>query len=106
MIIISKTIINDFCNEYPDAFTPLLNWYYETKKSDWAKLADLKNSFSNADYVGNDRYVFNIKGNNYRLIALIIFKTRTLFILFIGTHKTYDKIIANPYNQKDNNGSG
>jgi mRNA interferase HigB len=55
---------------------------------------DLKKSFSSADYVGNDRYVFNIKGNDFRLIALIIFKTRTVFILFIGSHKEYDKINA------------
>jgi mRNA interferase HigB len=46
------------------------------------------------DAVGNDRYVFNIKGNNYRLIVLIIFKVRTVFILFIGTHNEYDKINA------------
>jgi len=100
MIIISKTIINDFCNEYTDACTPLSNWYIETKKSDWSQFADLKKSFNNTDYVGNDRYVFNIKGNDYRLIALIIFKTRTLFILFIGTHIAYDKIIANEVQYK------
>jgi len=54
----------------------------------------MKNTFNSVDAVGNDRYVFNIRGNNYRLIALIIFKVRTVFILFIGTHKEYDKVKA------------
>jgi len=94
MIVISKTILNEFCDEYNAACKPLINWYNETKKSDWSHFLDLKKSFRSADYVGNDRYVFNIKGNDYRLIALIIFKTRTVFILFIGSHKEYDKINA------------
>ena len=51
-------------------------------------------SFNSVDSVGNDRYVFNIKGNRYRLVALILFKIRTVFILFIGTHKEYDLINA------------
>ncbi|MDB4918117.1 MAG: addiction module toxin RelE [Mucilaginibacter sp.] len=54
----------------------------------------MKNTFNSVDAVGNDRYVFNIKGNNYRLIALIIFKVRTVFIVFIGTHGEYNKIDA------------
>ena len=53
-----------------------------------------KQTFNTADSVGNDRYVFDIKGNQYRLVALIIFKVRTVFILFIGTHKEYDEIKA------------
>jgi len=73
---------------------PLISWYNEVKKSDWANFSELKLSFNSADAVGNDRYVFNIKGNKYRIIALIIFKVRTVFILFIGTHKEYDKIGA------------
>lgn len=64
------------------------------KISDWANFNELKLSFNSADAVGNDRYVFNLKGNKYRIIALIILKIRTVFILFIGTHKEYDKIEA------------
>ena len=54
----------------------------------------MRNTFNSVDAAGNDRYVFNIKGNSYRLIALIIFKVRTVFILFVGTHKEYDRIDA------------
>jgi mRNA interferase HigB len=53
---------------------------------------ELKNMFNSVDAIGNDLYVFNIKGNNYRLITRIIFKTRTVFIKFIGSHNEYNKI--------------
>ncbi|RZK73606.1 MAG: type II toxin-antitoxin system HigB family toxin, partial [Pedobacter sp.] len=52
----------------------------------------IKNDFNHVDYVGNDRYVFNIKGNTYRLVTMIFFDTRTIYIRFIGTHKEYDKV--------------
>ncbi|MBN8785959.1 MAG: type II toxin-antitoxin system HigB family toxin [Terrimonas sp.] len=94
MVIISKTILQTFINEHPDSATALEKWYEETKTADWKNFAELKNTFNTTDSVGNDRYVFDIKGNQYRLIALIIFKVRTVFILFIGTHKEYDKINA------------
>ncbi|MDD2982812.1 MAG: type II toxin-antitoxin system HigB family toxin [Crocinitomicaceae bacterium] len=52
----------------------------------------MKKTFNSVDSVGNDRYVFNIKGNNYRLVAMIFFDIRTIYIRFIGTHKEYDKV--------------
>ncbi|OCX50584.1 addiction module toxin RelE [Mucilaginibacter sp. PPCGB 2223] len=94
MVIISKSIIKDFIEVHHEAETQLENWYDVTKVAEWRNFSDVKNSFNSVDAVGNDRYVFNIKGNKYRLIALIIFKVRTVFILFIGTHSDYDKIDA------------
>jgi mRNA interferase HigB len=94
MIIISKTIINSFSKMHTAAQTPLEDWYEQTKNADWRNFNEMRNTFNSVDAVGNDRYVFNIKGNSYRLIALIIFKARTIFILFIGTHNEYDKINA------------
>jgi mRNA interferase HigB len=52
----------------------------------------MKKTFNSVDVVGNDRYVFNIKGNSYRLVAMIFFDIRTIYIRFIGTHSEYDKI--------------
>lgn len=52
----------------------------------------MKKTFNSVDTVGNDRYVFNIKGNNYRIIAMIFFNIRTIYIRFVGTHKEYDKV--------------
>jgi len=94
MVIISKTILNDFFKEHPDSETALTKWYNETKAADWKDFSDLKRTFNTTDAAGNDRYIFDIKGNQYRLVALIIFGIRTVFILFIGTHKEYDKIDA------------
>ena len=61
---------------------------------DFGSLSDLKKVFRTVDYVGNDRYVFDILGNHYRLIAMIHFKIRTVYVLFIVTHKEYDKVDA------------
>lgn len=94
MVVISKTIIREFTNIHADVVDSLDNWYEITSNSDWGNFNEMKNTFNSVDAVGNDRYVFNIKGNKYRLIALIIFKVRTVFILFVGTHSEYNKINA------------
>ncbi len=94
MVIISKTILKEFGLDHSDAIDALNTWYLITKEQDWGNLAELKNTFNSVDYVGNDRYVFNIKGNRYRLIAMIFFDIRTMYIRFIGTHAEYDKIDA------------
>ena len=69
-------------------------WHQEFSKHEFSNFNELKSVYKSASIVNNKRVVFNIKGNDYRLIALIIFKTRTVFILFIGSHKEYDKINA------------
>lgn len=94
MVIISKSFIKIFGNRHKDSMDPLIKWYEITRKADWKNYHELKNSFNTTDSVGNNRYVFNIKGNTYRLIALILFKTRTVFIVFIGTHGEYNNIQA------------
>ncbi len=71
MVIISKTILVEFGNEHADSVDALNKWYDTGKKADWNSLSDLRKSFNTIDYVGNDRYVFNIKGNKYRLVAMI-----------------------------------
>ncbi|MDO5857848.1 type II toxin-antitoxin system HigB family toxin [Myroides odoratimimus] len=70
----------------------LRDWCYRVSQCDWESLGDLKQTFSTVDYVGNNRYVFNIKGNHYRLVAIIIFASKKVYIRFIGTHAGYDKI--------------
>ncbi|MCX6205897.1 MAG: type II toxin-antitoxin system HigB family toxin [Bacteroidetes bacterium] len=92
MVIITWSQIRDFIKNYPFAAEPLNRWYEIVVKADWSNLSDLKNTFNNVDYVGNDRYVFNIKGNEYRLVAMIHFNHRTVYIRFIGVHEEYDGI--------------
>jgi len=64
------------------------------KLIDFTDYQELKQMFSSAEGVGNDRYVFDIKGNKYRIIAMIHFNVRTVYIRFVGTHKQYDKVDA------------
>ena len=92
MVIITKTILNEFGRQHTDAMPALNEWYAVVKAADWNSFADIKQTFNSVDYVGNDRYVFNIKGNHYRIVAMIFFDKRTLFIRFMGTHAQYDKI--------------
>lgn len=92
MVIISKTILAEFGAKHSDCTEALNKWYEISKNAQWNNLSDIKKSFGSVDYVGNDRYVFNIKGNKYRLVAMIFFNIRTIFIRFVGTHAEYDKI--------------
>ena len=100
MRIISKSTLVEYYTKEPKAKTALEEWYEKTKKSEWtcfAKsewtcFADIKNTFNSVDAVGNQRYVFNIKGNDYRLIVLIQFTPKTVYIRFVGTHEEYDAI--------------
>jgi len=92
LVIISQRIINEFAKEYPLAADPLNRWYKQVEMAGWRHFGDVKQTFNTADFIGNDRYVFDIGGNNYRLVAMIHFRKRTLYIRFIGTHKQYDQI--------------
>lgn len=86
--------MRSFWGKHPDAETPLKTWFSEVKKAEWKSFNQLKAQFGNASVVGNDRVVFNIKGNDYRLVAAIDYAKQILWIRFIGTHKAYDKINA------------
>ncbi len=92
MVIISQKIINEFAKEYPLAAEPLNRWYKQVIAADWQNFHEIKQTFNTTDFIGNDRYVFDIGGNNYRLVAMILFKKRTLYIRFIGTHRQYEEI--------------
>ena len=92
MRIISKSKLVEYFIKVPQAKTALEEWYEKTKKAEWNCYADIKATFNSVDAVGNQRYVFNIKGNDFRLIVLIQFTPRTVYIRFVGSHAEYDKI--------------
>ncbi|MBS9767717.1 MAG: type II toxin-antitoxin system HigB family toxin [Flavobacteriaceae bacterium] len=92
MRVVTPRKISEFGKQYADAKVALNNWYATVKKCEWDNLSDVRNTFNTVDYVGNNRFVFDIKGNHYRLVAIIIFASKKLYIRFIGTHKEYDKI--------------
>lgn len=91
MRIITFATIRDYVQKHADTDIALRDWYKKTEKSDWSCFADIKQTFNSVDYVGNDRFVFNIKGNDYKLVAMIFFAAKKVFIRWIGTHKEYDK---------------
>ncbi|OFW42357.1 MAG: hypothetical protein A3J28_10250 [Acidobacteria bacterium RIFCSPLOWO2_12_FULL_60_22] len=90
MRVISRGAIVDFSRKHTDAYVSLMNWYRITKRAEWESLADVRRDFSHADVVGR-RTVFNIKGNKYRLIARVNYRTQRVFILRILTHEEYAK---------------
>ena len=92
MVVITKGILTKFGIEHPDVATVLNSWYDTVCEADWHSLADVRQTFNSVDYVKNERYVFNVKGNQYRIVAMIFFDKRTLYIRFVGTHAEYDKI--------------
>jgi len=96
MRIISKKTLKDFyeLKQYMDSKNSLESWYQEVLKADWNNPNKVKKQFGNASVVGDNRVVFNIHGNKYRLIVKINYFAKIIFIRFIGTHKQYDSINA------------
>jgi mRNA interferase HigB len=94
MHVISRPILIKFWIKHPDSETPLKLWFKKIEQAKWKSINDLKADFPTADYVGNDRVVFDIKGNKYRIIVLVFFTGQKMFIRFVGTHAQYDKIDA------------
>ncbi|MGH2645884.1 MAG: type II toxin-antitoxin system HigB family toxin [Chitinophagaceae bacterium] len=90
MVIISHKAIREFALNHPELLSALERWYKITMDADWQGFNDIKRQFNSVDAIGNGLFVFNIKGSDCRLIARIIFKTRTVYIRFIGTHNQYD----------------
>jgi mRNA interferase HigB len=92
MRIIAHRTIAKYYLLHTNAKEALESWYHITKEAQWNNLQDIKSTFNSVDFVGNQRYVFNIKGNTYRLIGKILFTHQIIYIRFIGTHKEYDQI--------------
>ncbi|OAV74606.1 mRNA interferase HigB [Bacteroidales bacterium Barb7] len=92
MRIIARKTIVEYGRLHADAKTSLESWFHTAKAAKWDNLQDIKSTFNSVDYAGNDRYVFNIKRNYYRLVVKINFKLKIIYIRFFGTHEEYDKI--------------
>lgn len=92
MRIIAKKTLVDFYTLHADAKFPLEDWHSKVEEAQWSNFADIKKDFNSVDNVGNKRFVFNIKGNRYRLVVIILFVPKSVYIRFVGTHSEYDKI--------------
>ncbi|MDT0645027.1 type II toxin-antitoxin system HigB family toxin [Zunongwangia sp. F363] len=95
MRIIAKRTLRDFWIKHADSEQQLKSWYRETEKTNWNNLNDLKKDYPSASILQENRIVFNIKGNSYRLIVKFNFEYQICYIRFVGTHAEYDKIDAN-----------
>ena len=94
MRIIAIRYLKEFWDIHPDAEQPLKSWLDEARNATWTSSHDIKARYRNASILKNRRAVFNIKGNDYRLIVAVAYRFGAIYIKFVGSHKTYDGIDA------------
>ena len=94
MRIIKKKTLSDYWETHEIVRAPLQAWFAEAENARWKSPAEIKKRYPSGDPVGDNRFVFNIKGNDYRLVVKIHYNTGSIYIRFIGTHAEYDKINA------------
>lgn len=94
MHVIKKKTLQDFWLRYPAAELPLRAWLKDAAHAEWRTLHDIKHYARSADIVGDNRVIFNIGGNKFRLVVLCLLSKGRLYIRFVGTHAEYDRIDA------------
>jgi len=92
MRIIALSRLRTFWKIHPDAETPLRSWHALASRASWRTPEDIKAAYRNASFVRNNRVIFNIKGNDYRLVTAVRYDKGLMYIRFIGTHRQYDQI--------------
>ena len=94
MRIIAISLLRAFWTRHPQAEMPLRAWYAEASRADWKNPAEIKAAYRNASFLPGNRVIFNIKGNDYRLVVAVHYNRGMMFIRFVGTHAEYDRIDA------------
>ncbi len=94
MRIVAVSHLRAFWEKNPDAEQHLRSWVDEVKNATWSQPSDIKAQYGNASILKNRRAVFNIKGNDYRLIVAVAYQYQTVYVKFIGTHVEYDAVDA------------
>ena len=92
MRIISRRILREFWEKHPDTIIPLQAWFRDVEQATWKTPADSKAVYKNARIISNNRIVFNIKGNHYRIVVVVVYQHAVVYIRFVGTHNEYDQI--------------
>ena len=92
MRIFTEQTLKAKIEQFPDSRVALQEWVAKAKRSTWKSFADIKKTFNSVDNVGNQHYVFNIKGNKYRLVVVIKFTIQFIYVRFFGTHEEYNHI--------------
>ena len=99
MRVIAVSTLRAFWERYPDAEQPLKAWYEEATSASWSQPADIKAQYRSASICGNNRVVFNIAGNKYRLVVEMQYRAAIVWVKFVGTHTHYDKINVESINE-------
>jgi mRNA interferase HigB len=94
MRVISKRSLREFWEKHPEAKRVLQAWYEDALRAEWQTPADIKRIYGNASLLGDNRVVFNLKGNDYRLVVKVHYDRGHVYIRFVGTHQAYDNIDA------------
>ena len=94
MRIIALGTLREFWRRHPDAEMPLRAWYAIARRAVWRRPAEIKVAYRNASFTANNRVIFNIKGNAYRLVTAVHYNRGLMFVRFVGTHREYDRIDA------------
>jgi len=94
MRIVAKRTLLTFIESHARAEQALLAWHLEASKANWKTPQDIKNQYASASFVGRNRVVFNIKGNDFRLIVAISYQIGVVYVKFVGTHAEYDNVDA------------
>jgi mRNA interferase HigB len=94
MRVISKASLVRFWVKHPNSKQALQTWFEDVSHAKWSRPQDIKARHANASFVGSNRVVFNIKGNDYRLIAAVAYRFSAVYIKFVGTHQQYDAVDA------------
>ena len=92
--IFSKSTLREYWEKHPETEQYLKTWYDTAMNANWKNPIDVKQNYATASILKNERIVFNIKGNSFRLIVKLNFEKQWIFVRFIGTHSEYDKIDA------------
>ena len=92
MVVLAKAAVKEAAIRYSGCAKALNEWYDVTRAASWKDFLAVKQTYRNTDYVAPDRLVFDVCGNRLRVVTMVHFSTRTLYILFIGTHADYDKL--------------
>ena len=94
MRVISLKTLREFWEKHPDSQQAIQSWYADAKRANWTTPVEIKRIYQSASIIANNRVVFNIKGNTYRIVVAIQYKFGIVYIRFVGTHAEYDKIDA------------
>lgn len=94
MRVIALSTLRECWQKHPDAEVPLRAWYAIVRRALWRRPAEVKAAYRSASFAANNRVIFNIKGNDYRLVVAVHYNRGLMFVRFVGTHREYDNIDA------------